>query len=64
MVLAVGLWFVLLLVAMTMTFEFLGGHYLFKQPWERLLADYNLSAGRIWVVVLIATLLAPLLTRR
>jgi len=45
----------------TLAFEFLGGHYLFKSPWERLLADYNLAQGRIWVLVLMATLLAPAL---
>jgi hypothetical protein len=27
-----------------------------------LLADYNVAAGRIWVLVLVTTMLAPLLT--
>ena len=43
----------------TLAFEFLAGHYLFGTPWERLLADYNVFRGRIWVLVLITTLLAP-----
>jgi hypothetical protein len=45
--------------ALTLAFEFLAGHYLFGNPWGRLLADYNVLAGRIWVVVLITTALAP-----
>ena len=54
--LLVGIQWVLLTVA----FEFLAGHYLFGHTWERLLADYNLFRGRIWVFVLAANLLAPL----
>ena len=50
-----GLW-----VALTLAFEFLAGHYLFHKPWAALLADYDLSRGRIWVLVLVATLLMPL----
>jgi hypothetical protein len=51
-------------LAVTLAFEFLAGHYLFGNPWEELLADYNLLAGRMWVLVLITTLLAPLLAAR
>jgi hypothetical protein len=46
-------------VLMTLAFEFLAGHYLFGNPWSRLFADYNVLRGRIWVLVLITTLLAP-----
>ena len=57
---AVGaLWLVL-----TVGFEFLAGHYLFGQPWERLFADYNVFQGRVWVLVLIATFAAPVLAFR
>lgn len=49
-----ALWLVL-----TVAFEFLGGHYLFGDPWEELLAAYNLAQGQIWVLVLITTLVAP-----
>lgn len=47
-------------VACTLAFEFLAGHYLFGNPWERLLADYDVRHGRIWVAVPIVTLLSPL----
>jgi hypothetical protein len=48
-------------LAMTIAFEFLAGHYLFGNSWERLLANYNVLAGRIWVLVPAATFFAPLL---
>jgi hypothetical protein len=56
--LAGGVWLVL-----TIAFEFLGGHYLFGAPWSGLLADYDLSRGRIWILVPIVTLLTPPLIR-
>jgi hypothetical protein len=43
----------------TILFEFLAGHYVFKNPWKKLLADYNIFKGRIWILVLLATFLAP-----
>ena len=51
-------------LAMTVTFEFIGGHYLFHTPWSTLLADYNVLDGRLWIVVLIATVAAPALVYR
>jgi hypothetical protein len=44
---------------LTVTFEFLAGHYLFHNPWARLLEDYNVFRGRIWVLVLLTTVVAP-----
>lgn len=46
-------------LALTVAFEFLFGHYVMGHPWERLLHDYNLLAGRVWVLVLIWIVLAP-----
>lgn len=51
-----GLW-----LALTLAFEFLAGHYLFKNPWSRILHDYNLAAGRVWPLLLLWILLAPLM---
>lgn len=51
----------LLWLALTLAFEFLGGHFLFGAPWSRLLADYDVFRGRVWILVLITTALAPLL---
>lgn len=43
----------------TIAFEFLAGHYVFGNSWERLLADYNLLKGRVWSLVLVAVFSAP-----
>ncbi len=51
-------------VLLTVAFEFLAGHYLFGNPWEKLLADYNVLSGRVWVLVLVTTFVSPPLTAR
>lgn len=51
-------------VALTLAFEFLAGHYLFGNSWSRLTADYNIVRGRIWVLVLLTTAVAPPLAAR
>lgn len=54
--LATGGWWLVL----TLGFEFLAGHYLFGDSWDKLLADYNIARGRIWLLVPLVTLVAPL----
>lgn len=51
-------------LALTLAFEFVVGRYVFGKAWSELLADYDLRRGRIWVAVLVATLLAPPCTAR
>jgi hypothetical protein len=51
-------------LALTLAFEFGVGHYGFGKSWRELLADYDLSRGRIWIAVLIVTLFAPSWTAR
>jgi hypothetical protein len=51
-------------LALTLAFEFGVGHYGFGKAWSALLADYDLRHGRIWVVVLVVTFLAPPWTAR
>ena len=46
-------------LGMTICFEFLFGHYIMGHPWDRLLEDYNIFAGRIWIVVLFWITIAP-----
>lgn len=36
----------------TVSFEFIFGHYIAGHSWESLLQDYNLLAGRVWLVFL------------
>jgi hypothetical protein len=49
-------------VGLTLAFEFGVGHYGFGKSWDELFADYDLLRGRIWILVLLTTLVAPLLT--
>ena len=49
----------LIWLSLTIAFEFLFGHYVAKLPWSRLLHDYNILAGRLWSLVLIAIAMAP-----
>lgn len=51
-------------VALTLAFEFLAGRYVFGKTWEVLFADYDVMQGRIWPLVLVVTLLAPVLAAR
>jgi hypothetical protein len=44
---------------MTILFEFIFGHYIMGNSWEKLLADYNIFQGRLWVLVLLATAAGP-----
>jgi hypothetical protein len=48
-------------LVLTLGFEFLAGHYLFGRSWATLWAEYDVSQGRIWVLIPLVTLLAPLL---
>lgn len=46
-------------VGLTVAFEFLFGRFVAGHAWTRLLADYDLTAGRLWPLVLLWLLLAP-----
>jgi hypothetical protein len=38
-------------LGLTLGFEFLFGHYVAGLAWSRLLSDYNVLAGRLWVLI-------------
>ena len=44
---------------LTIAFEFGFGHYVAGHPWSRLLADYDLSSGRLWLLFLGWITVAP-----
>lgn len=46
-------------LALTFAFEFLFGHFVAGHSWPKLLADYNLLAGRVWLLLLIWITIAP-----
>ncbi|MCK5058054.1 MAG: hypothetical protein KAT34_15480 [Candidatus Aminicenantes bacterium] len=49
----------LLWLALTIAFEFVFGHFVMKHPWSKLLNDYNILKGRLWLLILIWTTIAP-----
>jgi hypothetical protein len=49
-----GLWLV-----MTLCFEFGFFHFVMGHPWSELLQAYNIFEGRLWVVILLWTFIAP-----
>ena len=54
----------LIWLGLTVGFEFLFGHYVVGHPWSRLFHDYNLFAGRVWVIILVWVTSAPYLFYR
>lgn len=46
-------------LVLTLAFEFGFGHYLMGRPWPVLLHDYNIFAGRLWLLLLIWIAVAP-----
>jgi hypothetical protein len=46
-------------LGLTVLFEFMFGHYVAGLTWSKLLYDYNLCAGRVWVAVLIWVAVTP-----
>jgi hypothetical protein len=46
---------------LTVAFEFVFGHYVTRLPWEKLFHDYNILACRLWVFVLLAVTLLPII---
>ena len=49
----------LMWLVFTVIFEFLFGHYIAGHSWDRLLNDYNILQGRVWVLVLIWISIVP-----
>lgn len=49
-------------VVLTITFEFGFGHFIMKHPWKKLVHDYRISKGRLWLLVLVWIFFAPLVT--
>jgi hypothetical protein len=43
--------------------DFIIAHFILRTPWQIILPDYNIVAGRIWELVLLAELLSPVVLR-
>lgn len=54
----------LIWLGLTVIFEFSFGHFVAGYSWKELLRDYNVFAGRVWLLVLIWITVAPLVFYR
>lgn len=58
-------WYVgLFWLSLTVAFEFLFFHYVGGHPWQVLLANYDMSKGRLWPLLLFWVAVAPYLFYR
>jgi hypothetical protein len=53
------LWVGLAWLLATLAFEFLFGHFVSRLGWSALLADYDITHGRLWPLVLLCVCLGP-----
>ena len=44
---------------MTILFEFVFGHFVMGHSWARLFFDYNIFAGRVWLLFLLSLVFIP-----
>lgn len=49
---------------LTIAFEFLFGRYVARHSWSRLFHDYNIFAGRVWLLVPAWVAIAPYVFHR
>jgi hypothetical protein len=50
--------------AMTVAFEFIGGHYINGDTWQTLVNAYDVTAGHLWPFAVAGITVAPSLARR
>jgi hypothetical protein len=50
--------------ALTVAFEFAFGHWIEGESWSALLENYDVTAGKVWIVVPAAMFAGPELARR
>jgi hypothetical protein len=53
------LWVGVAWLAGTMAFEFVFGHFVAGLSWSTLLADYDITRGRLWSLILVSVCLGP-----
>jgi hypothetical protein len=51
-------------VLLTIAFEFIFGRFVVGHSWERLFQDYNLLAGRVWLIFLLWLFMLPYIAFR
>lgn len=59
------LWYVSVMwLILTVSFEFLFGHFVDKVPWEILLKDYDVLHGHMWPLFLLVQALTPFIVQK
>ena len=46
-------------LALTLSFEFLFGHYVAGKPWKEIIQVFNIRKGDLFIVVLVITAISP-----
>ena len=46
-------------LVMTISFEFIFGHFVAGHSWTKVFADYNIFEGRLWILILLWTTFGP-----
>lgn len=65
MVTSRGFWLVgILWVLMTLVFEFLLGHYVMGESWEKIVEVFYVHRGNLYLLVLMAAVLSPYLAAK
>ena len=49
---------------MTASFDFGFGHYVDGKSWAELGKDYDITAGRVWILILVWIVIGPAMSRR
>jgi hypothetical protein len=50
--------------ALTLSFEFLFGHFVAGKPWQEILQVFNILKGNLFIVALLAALISPWLSAK
>lgn len=56
----VGIFWVFLLLI----FEFIFGHYVMEEPWKKLLEQFNIFKGNLFLMVIVTTAVSPYVTAK
>jgi hypothetical protein len=51
-------------VLMTLAFEFILGHYMMGEPWEKIVEVFYIHRGNLYLLALVAAALSPWLTAK
>lgn len=50
--------------SLTLIFEFSFGRFIMKHPWKKLIYDYRIDKGRLWLLVLVWIFIVPVVIQQ